>query len=997
MVTSLFADISGFTTLSEQLDDPEALHGIIAPVIGRLAAIAERYGGFIAKYAGDALLVFFGAPVAHEDDAARALLVALDMHRDLPSILADLPAEAQGLELHIGVNTGRVISGRFGGEIRNDYSILGDAVILAQRLESVAGPGTTLVGADTFELTKEQFELESVGELALKGKTRLTSAYRLVGTRELPSISGTVLGKASTPLIGRDAELGKIEQILGPLIQEHRGGVISIVGEPGVGKSRLLLAVHERAAARGVRWYQARCLTYGATLPYWPAIDLLRQVMGFMVEDPPDVIQSRIEARLAGVPGALPYLARLLGLPAGDAVADLEPEAFRRGLHRAFCDWVVSLSAQAPIILTVEDLHWADSASLALGAELAALGATHPVAVIVTTRPEGEERGIALTGDLASLPRSHVRVDPFDASSTRLFLRSLLDGEPPSRLVDLVAERTRGNPLFVEEIVRALREMGSLVFDGTRWRMSTEWDAGSVPDTIERVLAARIDLLPASTAGLLQTASVLGRVVRLSLMTAMAAGTDDLDAELDRLTASGFLDPTVDSGEDAVMFHHALVQEVAYGRILRRHRRDLHRRVVEVAEQLYGAEDEVIDLLARHAYLGETGAQAIDYLTRAGDRSRRIFANDQAVLHFRHAAEVAESDPAQQGLAGRVAALRLAVAELEDLMGEFDEASRLYEEVRTSSGAVEAWKGLASIARRRGDAEGALRQIDEAFSNESLVGLDLTPLWVERVIALVSESRYFDAIEAAQTGLAATATPDTIASGHLLLQQARAETAIERTDEALTHAGQALRVFEANGDLRGQASALRGLGGIHNDAGRHEDATRVLRRALPLAERIGSVEEIMACLVNLGVAELRIGELDAALAHSRRALEEAGRVGHTIGEAIISVNLAEILLRRGDVEEASISGQRGIDLASEIGDPWTLADGQMIMAEIRLDQGFAGEATRQAEKAAALFVEMGNNANAASALKLAARAAERDGDTGRARSLSDRAHSLSAA
>lgn len=994
MVTSLFADISGFTTLSEQLDDPEALHEIIAPVIAKLAEIAERMDGFIAKYAGDALLVFFGAPVAHEDDPARALLVALDMHRKLPLIIADLPQEAKGLQLHIGVNTGRVISGRFGGEIRTDYSILGDAVILAQRFESMAGSGDTFVGETTFDLTKDQFEFESVGELSLKGKTRPVPAWRLIGTRELPFISGAGLGRPRTAMIGRDAELEAIEGVLALLIRDGRGGLITVTGEPGVGKSRLLREVHERVAARGVRWYQARCLTYGATLAYWPAIDLVRQVMGFKVEDPPDVILDRLETALSDVPSALPYIAKLLGLAAGEELTDLEPEAFRRGLHRAFCDWVAHLSEEGPLILAVEDIHWADSPSQALGIELSRLGATKPVVVYFTARPEGQEVVERVTEAVGAVPQVSLNLARFDASATRLFLRALLDHDPPPRLIDVVAERTQGNPLFVEEIVRALQEQTLLIFDGTRWRMSPSWDTEAVPDTIERVLAARIDLLPAATASVLQAASVVGRVIRLSLMRAVVNEVGDLKDELDRLVTNGFFDPTVDAGEDAVMFHHALVQEVAYGRLLKRHRRDLHRHVVEVAERQYGSGDDVIDLLARHSYLGDMGTAAIDYLTRAADRSRRIFANDQAIQHFRRAVEVAEATNSAPDLVNQ---LLVEVAELEHLRGEYHVALRLYEQLVETMGEPKAWLGLASTLRTLGEYPEAVGVLDRAFAVVGRTSPTSVPLWAELGHTLFNLGKQEDCETALRAGLKAAGQDETSTAARLLFELARTETETGRLDEALNHAKAAEHMFQKLGDLRGLTTATRVLGGVYSAMGNLDEGAAAGHRALALAERTGIAEEQAGILLNLGFVEMLRGELDLAIGHTSQAIDEFERLGHGSGQAIGYGNLAEYLALAGRVAEADEYCARALDKAHSIGHVETVADVTKTLAALHLARSRLDEAATLAEEACQKFLDLGDVGRAIESLDLAAAAVSQSGDDGRARAIDSRARGLRSA
>ncbi|HEX9991515.1 MAG TPA: adenylate/guanylate cyclase domain-containing protein, partial [Acidimicrobiales bacterium] len=573
LVTALFADISGFTSLSEQLD-AEELHGVIAPVISRLAAVAERYEGYIAKYAGDALLVFFGAPVLHEDDAARALLVALEMHEAIAD-KDSLPPAAAGLELHIGVNTGRVISGRYGGETRADYSILGDAVNMAQRLESVAPSGETYVGESTYLLTADDFDMESVGELTLKGKAQPVPAYRLLGRRQRADAAAPKQG-----IFGRDAELAEATAVLHAL-RDGRGGVLSVCGEPGIGKTRLVAEVRSRAEADGVRWLQTRCLSYGAGIAYWPYADLLRQLAGVRPEDPPATAAGRLDALLTGLPArARAFLGRLAGVAAADddGLGDLAPESFRRGLHEAVEAWLSALAAEQPVALAVEDVHWADASSVELTTALAAASADHRLALVLTARPEGAATCAAVAG-AASGPSATLTLQPLDEDDVRALLAATLDGPPPLDLVRAVVARTNGNPLFVEEITRSLVETGAVVRAGDRFAMRSNWDAAALPDTVERVLSSRMDVLPPTTASVLQTASVIGRVTRRSLLDAVVEAVDevdDLDAELERLVAAGFLDVTESSGEQALAFHHALVQDAAYNRMLARRRRELH-------------------------------------------------------------------------------------------------------------------------------------------------------------------------------------------------------------------------------------------------------------------------------------------------------------------------------------------------------------------------------------------------------------------------------------
>lgn len=979
LITALFADVSGFTSLADRLD-PEELIEVIDPVIAALSRIVDRYEGYVEKFAGDALLALFGAPVSHEDDAARALLVASEMHSELERLCTTLPYDAE-LTLHVGVNSGHGIARIHGSEARMDYGVLGDSIILAQRLESVAPAGTTYVADTTYRLTQSRFDFESVGELTLKGKSEPVHAWRLVGERRAARA-------APSELVGREAELAVITDALETLAQGE-GGVVTVTGEPGVGKSRLTSAVRARGEATGIRWLHARCLSYGAGLAYWPLADLLRQVAQIRGDERPDQARERLASALHLVPDVVPYFARLLGLPpsrADDHVASLEPEAFRRELHEAFASWLRALAREGPVVLELEDLHWADESSIAVASELVRACADEAAMLYLIARPEAED-----VVDAIAPARHAVRLEPLDADGVRELVGTLLGGPPPERLAHFVAERATGNPFFIEEIVRSLQDGDALARVDDRWEMRPGWDARTLPATIEELLSARFDLLPRPAATVLQTASVIGRRVRLSLLRAVGEEPDDLDSSVAQLVERGLLDRADEAGENLVVFHHALVQDLAYSRLLRRKRRELHRRVAEVAETLYGAGDDTIDLLARHLYLGDAGAKAVDYLVRAGERARRLFANAEAILHFGRAVEVARGDVS---LAARLPAILLELADLRDLVGDYVEALELYTEVRDETHDLRAWRGLASTLRKRGEFMQALAAVDEAFSTDALAGRDLRPLWLERGWTLSVMGRYADGVDAFEAGLILDDEQDDEVAGQLLLQTARAETLLGLHDAGLEHALAAERIFAQQDDPRGLASALRIIGDAHRDAGRPDEAAEALRRGLALAERAGSAEEIGACLINLGLAEMERGELADAVACDRRAIEEFERIGHGTGRAIGYANLAEKLALRGDHEEALEQCAKALELSRAIGNSVTVADTLRTVSRIRLEQGDFADAAAQAEEAAKLFREMGITRWEAESLELAASAHEQHGEGERADTLRAEARSL---
>jgi adenylate cyclase len=984
LITALFADVSGFTSLADRLD-PEQLLEVIDPVIAGLSSIVGRYEGYVEKFAGDALLALFGAPVTHEDDAARALLVALEMHAELERLCRELPYEAE-LTLHVGVNSGHGIARILGSEARMDYAVLGDSVILAQRLESAAPPGETYVSELTRKLTLSMFEFEPIGDLTLKGKAEPVPAWRLVGIRTAPARRDSHRG---VTLVGRDRELAAIGDVLEALV-EGRGGIVTLTGEPGVGKSRLSEAVEARAFDLGVRWLQTRCLSYGASLAYWPYADLVRSLAGVRGDDDAEHVQRRLAETLeqTGAVTALPFFARLLGLPSvSEHVAGLEPEAFRRGLHAAFATALVALAKERPLVLALEDLHWLDGSSAELTRELARLCEREPLALYLIARPEAGPALADLAGDL---PRRAIALEPLDEEGVGSLVRSLLAGDVQEDFPPLVRERTAGNPLFVEELLRSLQETGALTRENGLWRTQPGWDAEAVPPTIEELLASRIDLLPRTDASILQTASVIGRRVQVPLLQAVT-NAPDLESGLERLLAAGFFDPLEAKGDRRLIFHHALIQDVAYSRLLRRKRRELHRQVAEVAEAMYGSGDEIIDLLARHLYLGEAGAKAIDYLVRAGERAKRLFANEEAILHFQRAAEVAAADAT---VADRLPEIQLSLADLHEFVGAYDEAMESYAAVRDATSDVRAWSGMVSTRQKQGRYEEALDVATEAFAREELRGADLTLLWLEQGRCLAIAGRVNQAIDVLQAGLEAAPYRRTPVVGRLLLQLARAQTVKGNLEEALAHGLEAREILQEHEDQRGLTTTMRIIGDAYRQLGRLDEAAEALERGLELAERIGNIEEIGGCLINLGIVNMHRRLLTEATSSLRRAIEEFERVGHGAGRALGYATLAETLVHSGELDDALEYSHKALELARSIKHPLATADAIQAIAAIRLRQGEFDEAAARAEEAAALFLDAEAAPLASDALAIAAEAWEKAGERERAGETSARARSL---
>ncbi|MFN2465877.1 MAG: adenylate/guanylate cyclase domain-containing protein [Candidatus Dormibacteria bacterium] len=954
-VTALFVDVSGFTSLAETVA-PDELVEIIEPILSRVREVVNRYEGYVAKYLGDAVLAFFGAPLAHEDDAARAVMVALEVRREFERLLPTLASEqAAGLELHIGVNSGHVVSGFAGRDVRIDaYSIMGDAVNTAQRLEAAAPPGEVYVGDMTHDLTVDHFDYELVGNLTVKGKAQPVRTWRLVGERrqdEWRSPDG------ESRMVGRAEEVAACQRALDTLLT-GRGGITTVVAEAGMGKSMLLRQLRQDAEGRGIAFLQARCVSYGNELAYWPYAELVRSLYGLRPEEPGEVTLQRLTEALVsrGLDQARDFFAVLIGLKAPEETG-AEPEAVRRKVHESLALALRQRARTGPVVLALEDLHWVDEASLALTRDLLEACAEEAVHFVLTGRPEAWEQIEPLVEARPASRQTRLTLGNFGEESTAHLLEDVLGAPLAPTVAGFFQQRTLGNPFFSEELSRSMREAGHLVFHDGAWELAGTADTLALPPTVEGVIATRLDRLPRPDLAILQVAAVVGRRPRIPLLKGAAGHLDDIDQGIGRLVQTHFLTPAEDDPGEFLTFRHVLVQEVVYSRILRRHRREAHRRVADAAIRLYGDGDDFIDITAHHLYLAEAGEEAFRALVRAARKSRRLFANEEAIVHLQHALEIAVAVPS---LDGEIAPTLLDIGRLQELTGAYDRALDSYGRVRDRTGQVEAWQGMAAVLRKRGEGEGALELIDAALDHARQTGQDVRPMWLERAWCLGAlKSRYSDMKEALEEGLREDPGRADEVEGYLVVQLARVEAVMGRLEMALEHANRAELIFESLEDLLGLATVLHYRGGIENQMGDCENARSTLRRALVLAERVGAPDEIGGCLINLGMAEMGCGAIEEAIQCDRRAVEELERIGSSSRLATAHANLAEKLALAGHTEEALERSNEAILMAESLESSYTVADALLTRARLRQDGENRQDAEADARRAAQIFEAIG--------------------------------------
>jgi ABC-type transport system substrate-binding protein/class 3 adenylate cyclase len=644
IVTVLVADVVNSTAIAEKLG-PERSKFLIDEVMRIMSEQVRRYDGTVAQLVGDELLAFFGAPVSYEDDSERAVRAALAVQRALSQYSEEVK-DAYGIDLavRIGINTGPVVVGVQAAEGQDGYdpwNALGETVNLAARLQQIADQGGVVIGPTTMRQVESCFDVEELPEQELKGVGTAISAYKVIAVREHEPM------EPSQPLVGREYELTVIERTMDALV-EGRGAIVSIMGEPGIGKSRLLWEARARYRER-VRFIEGRGVSYAQTFPYWPIRDLLREWLDVGASTPEARVRLELKAELAHLFGAeaeeaYPFLASLLGLTlepdAAQRIRELNRESIQTRTFEVFYELVGKLTKERPLAVILEDLHWADESTLELLESLLGVTEESAVGLFFLYRSE-RELGSWRLGERARQRYPHrykeIEVQPLPPDASRALAVGAAGGEIPDSVAELLAERSGGNPFFLEEAIRDLVERGALQRDNGKWTLAVDEDELAIPALVQGALQARLDRLDPSTREVLSIAAVIGRTFGIPLLERLVP-RDELIPALTELQRLDLIYEKSRRPNPEYRFRHGLVQEVAYSSLVDSKRRKLHKRVGEALEDIYKeSPEEAYGLLARHFSEAEDSEKAVDYLLKAGDAARGIYADKEALEHYRKA------------------------------------------------------------------------------------------------------------------------------------------------------------------------------------------------------------------------------------------------------------------------------------------------------------------------------------------------------------------------
>jgi class 3 adenylate cyclase/tetratricopeptide (TPR) repeat protein len=963
-VTVLFANFYPFSVALDVLgDDCDAAVSVLNAYYRRAQAVVHRYGGIVNKVDmytfGDKLMALFGAPTAHEDDPLRAARAALELrgaldeaNREIVSILDPkigrlIKVDPQFLKQRVGINTGVVFAGQVGSARRHEYTVMGQDVNLAARLMSAAEQDAVLLSPVTRRAVERYIALRDLEPVRLKGIAEPVPIAQALRPFEIAQDSRRSLGRAA--LVGRTGEMELVVAEAGAALGGS-GRVVALAGEAGAGKTRLIEEALQRMVLLSAQPdglpaffpYSVECQSYEQSAAYAVARELLRQLcnLGLARDDAEQLalVARRVEELTPDLARFAPLLGDLLGLSFEDTplTAALAPEQRRDRTHELFEALFLAEARARPLVLIVDDLHWADASSLELLGRLARRVSEAPLLLMLGYRldppiPEPWR-------ELSFCARLDVR--ELSAEGSAALVRELLRGDPPPELTALI-EKAQGNPFFVEEVVRGLVESGALARESSEWRLTRELDEAAVPDSIEGVITARLDRLEERSREVLQVAAVVGRRFLYPVLSGVVNRPDGLADRLRMLAEADLILPEEIERDLAYLFRHALTRDVAYEAILYARRRELHRRVARRIEELHGERiDDQLALLARHYLLAEDWAPAFDYHLRAGRQAQARFANREAIALFERALQIADKLPTTDHRLPTTDQRRRDPSTFVELHERLGVVHALIGEYDT---ALERYQTALDLMRARPDApiDGLIRLHHHiARVYEKRADFELAFGWVERALALAGE---------AESGELA----------RVLLLGAGLHQRQGRYRQSLEWSERGLRLAERLGSPREQAAAYKMLGGTYRNLSDNARALELIARSLDLYQRINDLDGISYAHNDLANIYFDLSQLAEARAHYEAGAEIKQAIGDIYGQGLIACNLGELFRIQGETERAIEQYSRALAIYERIGSLYMSGVLNMNLGAAYLLRGDDQAAEARLRAAAELFDQAG--------------------------------------
>jgi class 3 adenylate cyclase/tetratricopeptide (TPR) repeat protein len=645
LVTVLFADVANYTAMAEKLD-PEIVHQIMDGCFNILMKEIHKYEGTINQFTGDGVMALFGAPIAHEDHAQRSCYAALSIQK-LISEYGEKITNDLGIDfkMRIGINSGPVVVGAIGDDLRMDYTAIGDTTNLASRMESLAAPGAVFVSEPAYKLAKDFFEFKFLNKIEIKGKEKPQKVYELIKPGAIETRIEASVAKGLTKFVGRKNSMAALKKALEKTVSGS-GQIIGIVGEAGVGKSRLILELKKSLSKNEYTFFEGKCLHYGGSMAYLPVLDILKTYFDLKEGDSETQIKQKMKEKLFQVDEkllhCLPPFEELLSLKVEDEkFVQFEPQQKKDRIFEAFRDLFARESQNNPIIIVIEDLHWIDKTSEQFIDYLIDRLANAPIMLILLYRPEYVHQWGSKTY------YSKIGLSQLTSQSSAELIRAILDDcSIDPKLESLILNRSAGTPLFIEELTHNLIENGSIRRESDQCFLAIPPEKILVPETLQGIIAARIDRIEDNLKRIMQVASVIGREFAYRILHSITGMREKLKSDLINLQGLEFIYEKSLFPELEYIFKHALTQEVAYNSLLINRRKEIHAKIGKAIESLYRDNlEEYYELLAHHYLRSDNKQKALEYLDLANQKAIELNAMEEAKVNFDEAMQLLDGLP----------------------------------------------------------------------------------------------------------------------------------------------------------------------------------------------------------------------------------------------------------------------------------------------------------------------------------------------------------------
>lgn len=929
LVTVFFADVANYTSVSEKLD-PEEVHQIMDGAFKILMDEIHKYEGTINQFTGDGVMALFGAPVAHEDHAQRACYAALSIQEALGAY-GDKIEKDTGVEfkMRVGLNSGPVIVGAIGNDLRMDYTAVGDTTNLSSRMESMARPGTVLVSGNTHRLVRDFFEFESLGKIEVKGKKEPQEAFELIKTGEVATRIGASIARGLTRFVGRKSSMATLLDAF-DRVQSGSGQVVGLLGEAGVGKSRLLLEMRNMLPQGEYSYLEGRCLQYGGSMAYLPVLDILRSYLDIKEGDREFLIKKKMEEKILGLDeklkNVIPPFQDLLSLKVDDeGFTKLEPKEKRERTFEALRDILVRGSQERPLILTVEDIHWIDKTSEEFLNYMIGWLPNTPIMLLLLYRPE-------YTHPWGSKSYyTKVGLDQLGTTSSGELVKAILEeGEVAPELRQLILNRAAGNPLFMEEFTHTLLENGSIERKDEKYILSGKASDIQVPDTIQGIIAARLDRLEENLKRTMQVASVIGRDFAFRILQTITGMREELKSYLLNLQGLEFIYEKNLFPELEYIFKHALTQEVAYNSLLLKRRKEIHAKIGRAIEELYAERlEEFYEMLAYHYSRSDSLEKACRYSRLSGEKAEANYSHREALDFYKGAIdllnrlpETAENKREKLEILFLMRLPLMFLGYPEGTLGLLQEGERLSKELGDERSLARFYNAMGLYYSHKGDPLLGIKYSEDAFK-EARKNRDIelmAPLAFGLSVPYVAAGEYYKIVDMA---------PDVI-------------DLIEKTERESDFFSGGGNPYSLLCSYCGQSMGLLGA---------FDEGKAFLEKGLRNADRMNDLIALGLVEMQYGHFCLTKGDWKPSKEHFEKGIKHSEEAKHAVVSALCWSGLGYACAMLGDPETGKRHAEKGIEIHRDSGVEMSLSLSHFHLGWIHLDLGDLKNARSLAEEA----------------------------------------------